>query len=112
MLWAIRRRYPSAIDVSQAIRGFVSIDLTHDSAPVDDAAEVPASARGRHDLRRIAVDEINGDLVSEGRMTREGTIVEATLTAASPSTKNHDEKRNPEVHQSKKGCIGRLSLPR
>jgi IS5 family transposase len=34
---------------------------------------------------------------------REGTIVDATLIAASPSTKNKDQKRDPEMHQSKKG---------
>jgi IS5 family transposase len=36
-------------------------------------------------------------------MMREGTIVDATLIAAPPSTKNNDGKRNPEMHQSKKG---------
>jgi IS5 family transposase len=36
-------------------------------------------------------------------MMREGAIVDATLIAAPPSTKNRDEKRDPEMHQSKKG---------
>ncbi len=34
---------------------------------------------------------------------REGTIVDATLIAAPPSTKNKDGKRDPEMHPSKKG---------
>lgn len=34
---------------------------------------------------------------------REGTIVDATLIAAPPSTKNRDKVRDPEMHQSKKG---------
>lgn len=34
---------------------------------------------------------------------REGTIVDAILIAALPSTKKGDEKRDPEMHQSKKG---------
>jgi len=33
---------------------------------------------------------------------REGTIVDATLIAAPPSTKNHDKARDPGMHQSKK----------
>ena len=33
----------------------------------------------------------------------EGTIVDATLIAAPPSTKNKEGKRDPEMHQSKKG---------
>ncbi len=32
-----------------------------------------------------------------------GTIVAATLTAASSSTKNKDKERRPEMHQSKRG---------
>lgn len=36
-------------------------------------------------------------------MMREGTIVDATLIAAPPSTKNKDGKRDPEMHLSKKG---------
>ena len=36
-------------------------------------------------------------------MMREGTIVDATLIAAPPSTKNKDGKRDPEMHQSKGG---------
>ena len=34
---------------------------------------------------------------------REGTIVDAILIAAPPSTKNKDGKHDPEMHQSKKG---------
>ncbi|GAB2878182.1 hypothetical protein GCM10027277_54540 [Pseudoduganella ginsengisoli] len=34
---------------------------------------------------------------------REGTIADATLIAAAPSTRNRDGKRDPEMHQSKKG---------
>ena len=38
-------------------------------------------------------------------MMREGTIVDATLIASPPSTKNKDKDkdRDPEMHQSKKG---------
>lgn len=34
---------------------------------------------------------------------REGTIVDATLIAAPPSTKNREGKRDAEMHQAKKG---------
>ena len=34
---------------------------------------------------------------------RQGTIVDATLIAASSSTKNKAGKRDPEMHQAKKG---------
>ncbi|MFS2017172.1 IS5 family transposase [Massilia sp. CT11-108] len=92
-----------AIYDSQAIRGFVGIDLTHESAP--DATTLLKFRRllEKHNLTRRIFDEINGHLASKGLMMREGTIVDATLIAAPPSTKNRDEKRDPEMHQSKKG---------
>ena len=92
-----------AIYDSQAIRGFVGIDLTHESAP--DATTLLKFRRllEKHNLTRRIFDEINGHLASRGLMMREGTIVDATLIAAPPSTRNRDEKRDPEMHQSKKG---------
>ena len=36
-------------------------------------------------------------------MLREGTIVDATIIAAPPSTKNRAKARDPEMHQTKKG---------
>ena len=39
----------------------------------------------------------------KGELLRGGTIVDATLITASPSTKNKAQKRNPEMSSSKKG---------
>jgi len=33
---------------------------------------------------------------------RKGSIVDATMIAAPPSTKNRDKSRDPEMHQAKK----------
>jgi IS5 family transposase len=52
--------------------------------------------------RRI-FDEINVHLASKGLVMREETIVDAPLIAAPPSTKNGEKKRDPDMHQSKKG---------
>ncbi len=43
------------------------------------------------------------DLAEKGLLLREGTIVDATLIAAPPSVKNRDKKRDPAMHQTKKG---------
>jgi transposase, IS5 family len=92
-----------AIYDSQSIRGFVGIDLTHESAP--DATTLLKFRRllETHNLTRRIFDEINVHLASKGLVMREGTIVDATLIAAPPSTKNRDKERDPEMHQSKKG---------
>lgn len=42
-------------------------------------------------------------LMSNGMKLSGGTIVDATLIAAPPSTKNKDKCRDPEMHQTKKG---------
>jgi len=92
-----------AIYDSQSIRGFVGIDLTHESAP--DATTLLKFRRllEKHSLTRRIFDEINVHLASKGLVMREGTIVDATLIAAPPSTKNRGKERDPEMHQSKKG---------
>ena len=46
---------------------------------------------------------INGYLGDRGLSLRQGTIVDATLIHAPSSTKNKDGKRDPQMHQTKKG---------
>ena len=42
-------------------------------------------------------------LEERGLLMRQGTIVDATIIAAPPSTKNKQKSRDPEMHQTKKG---------
>lgn len=49
------------------------------------------------------LEVINGYLGDRGLMLRQGTIVDATIIHASTSTKNKEGKRDPEMHQTKKG---------
>ena len=42
-------------------------------------------------------------LAARGLMLREGTVVDATIINAPSSTKNRDGKRDPEMHQTRKG---------
>lgn len=100
-----------AVYDSQSIRAFVGVNLTHESAP--DATTLLKFRRllEKHELTRRIFDEINGHLASKGLLMREGTIVNATLIAAPPSTKSKDEKRDPEMHQSKKDKTWHLYGP-
>jgi IS5 family transposase len=92
-----------AIYDSQAMRRFVGIDLSHESAP--DATTLLKFRRLLEDngLTRKIFEAINAHLAEQGLMLREGTIVDATLIAAPPSTKNTEKKRDPAMHQTKKG---------
>jgi len=92
-----------AVYDSQAIRGFVGINLSREEAP--DATTLLKFRRllERHGLTRTIFETINAHLADQGLMLREGTIVDATLIAASPSTKNRAKARDPQMHQTKKG---------
>jgi transposase, IS5 family len=94
----------------QAIRHFVGIDLNGGSAP--DATTLLNFRRllETHQLPRKIFDIINADLAEKGLIMREGTIVDATLIAAPPSTKNRDKQRDGEMHQSKKGNDGHFGM--
>lgn len=88
---------------SQAIRRFVGIDLGRESAP--DATTLLKFRRllETHQLTESLFGAINANLAEQGLFLREGTIVDATLIAAPSSTKNKDGRRDPEMHQSRKG---------
>lgn len=92
-----------AVYDSQSIRRFVGIDLARESAP--DATTLLKFRRlfETHELTRKIFDTINAHLAQKGLMMREGTIVDATLSAAPPSTKNRGQAHDPEMHQAKKG---------
>ena len=92
-----------SITDSQALRAFVAIDLSRESAP--DATTVLQFRHllEQHGLNKQLFDAINRKLTAQGLMMREGTIADATILAAPPSVKNQAEARDPEMHQTKKG---------
>lgn len=92
-----------AIYDSQAIRGFVGVDLSRQSAP-----DATTLLKFRHLLEEKGLTEaifqaINAHLAERGLFLRQGTVVDATLIAAPPSTKNPSGERDPDMHQTKKG---------
>lgn len=56
-----------------------------------------------HELGRGLFEEINAHLAEQGLSLKEGTIIDASIIAAPPSTKNRAGSRDPEMHQTKKG---------
>lgn len=57
----------------------------------------------RHKFGRKLFEEINRHLGEHGLMMREGSIVDASIISAPSSTKNQEGKRDPEMHQTRKG---------
>lgn len=88
---------------SRALRAFVGIDLGREPAP-----DETTICKFRHLLERHALGAelfavVMETLAEQGIQVHRGTIVDATLIAAPPSTKNRTQTRDPEMHQTKKG---------
>lgn len=88
-----------AIHDSRAMRAFIGGDVVPDATTLLGFRHLLEA----HDLTRKLFAEINALLAERGAFLREGTIVDATIIAAAPSTKNKAKERDPEMHQTRKG---------
>jgi IS5 family transposase len=57
----------------------------------------------KNELAPEILARVNAYLSRKGLMLKRGSIVDATIIAAPSSTKNAEGKRDPEMHQTKKG---------
>jgi IS5 family transposase len=88
---------------SQALRTFAGIDLSVESVPDATTLLHFRHLLEAHELTAQIFAEVSA-LLTERKLTmREGTIIDATIIAAAPSTKNAQRTRDPEMHQTKKG---------
>ncbi len=56
-----------------------------------------------HKLAESMLATLNALLEEKGLLLKRGTVVDATIIAAPSSTKNSSGKRDPQMHQTKKG---------
>src|SRR5712672_3071184 len=87
----------------QSMRTFCSLELGRNAIPDETTILNFRHLLERHDLTKAIFAAVAEHLEAKGEMLRGGTIVDATLIAASPSTKNKQQKRDPEMSSSKKG---------
>ncbi len=57
----------------------------------------------QHNLAESMLATLNALLEAKGLLLKRGTVVDATMIAAPSSTKNISSKRDPQMHQTKKG---------
>ena len=88
---------------SLAMRSFVGIDLGREAAPDETTILRFRHLLERHGLGRVLFDTVARHLKSQGLKVSTGTIVDASIIGAPSSTKNKSGKRDPEMHQTKKG---------
>ena len=84
-------------------REFAGLDIGEDHLPDESTILRFRHLLESHDLSFQIFSTVNAMLQAKGLLLKSGTVVDATLIAAPSSTKNKDGKRDPEMHQTKKG---------
>jgi IS5 family transposase len=84
-------------------REFCRIDLGRERVPDATTLLKFRHLLEEHQLGAALFAKVGELLMANGMRLSGGTIVDATLIAAPPSTKNEEKARDPEMHQVKKG---------
>jgi IS5 family transposase len=88
---------------SATLRGFVGIDLGAEPAPDETTVCKFRHLLEEHNLGEEILGTVNLHWQAKGVRITTGTIVDATLIHAPSSTKNREQSRDPEMHQTRKG---------
>lgn len=84
-------------------REFAKLDGVLDRLPDESTILRFRHLLEKHDLATDMLRIVNDLLAYKGLLLKSGTAVDATLISAPSSTKNVEGKRDPEMHQTKKG---------
>ncbi len=85
------------------LRKFVELDIGESRMPDETTILNFRHLLEKNHLAEGLFQDVVALLTERGLILREGTIVDATLIAAPPSTKNRDRKRDEDMTSSKKG---------
>ena len=88
---------------SRAMRLFVGIDLGKEPVPDETTICNFRHLMEKHNLGDELFRLVNVYLSENGLKVNRGTIVDATIINAPSSTKNKKKKRDPDMHQTRKG---------
>ncbi|MCG3202238.1 MAG: IS5 family transposase [Gammaproteobacteria bacterium] len=88
---------------SASMRRFAGVDLADAPAPDESTVLRFRHLLEEHNLGVKLFQQVHRHLEAQGVKIGTGTIVDATIIAAPPSTKNKEKKRDPDMHQTRKG---------
>ena len=97
---------PAAEDAlydSESMRRFAQVELGDDCIPDESTIQRFRHWLERHALTAVLFAEIQTLLSEKRLLLKQGTLVDATIIAAPPSTKNAAKARDPEMRQTRKG---------
>ena len=84
-------------------RNFCGFDLGRERIPDATTLLKFRHLLEEHEMGKAMFAQVGALLQANGVKVSGGTIVDATLIAAPPSTKNEEKSRDPQMHQTKKG---------
>jgi IS5 family transposase len=87
----------------ESLRRFADIDLAIDIVPDETTILNFRHLLEQYNLTQQMFEKTNRYLAEKGLLLREGTIVDATIINAPSSTKNQEQKRDPEMRSTRKG---------
>ena len=87
----------------QSMHQFVGLSLTRGSILDETTILNFRHLLEEHKLASRFLEEINAMLANRSLLLKQGTIIDATFIEAPTSTKYASGKRDPEMHQAKKG---------
>ena len=88
---------------SPVMRRLAQVDLGREPVPDETTVCKFRHLLEAHDLGKRMLEQVNAHLEERGVRISTGTIVDATIIHAPSSTKNRAQKRDAEMHQTKKG---------
>lgn len=88
---------------SESMRRFAGIELAEDAVPDETTILRFRHLLEKHYLTQAIFSQVRTLLEHKRLLLKSGTIVDATIIEAPPSTKNAEGARDPEMHQTKKG---------
>lgn len=87
---------------SESMRRFAGIELIEDAVPDESTILRFRHLLERHQLTQKLFELVRGLLEQKRLLLKSGTIVDATIIDAPPSTKNEAKSRDPEMKSGKK----------
>lgn len=88
---------------SESMRRFAGIELGETQVPDESTILRFRHLLEEHQLTKAIFEEVRALLEERRMFLKSGSIVDATIISAPSSTKNADEKRDPEMGSTKKG---------
>jgi len=86
----------------ESMRRFAGVELIDDAVPDESTILRFRHLLERHQLTQKLFELVRGLLEQKRLLLKSGTIVDATIIDAPPSTKNEAKERDPEMKQGKK----------